>query len=81
MTEDSSTNPNPLPEESGEQAGDGFPQNTQPVRSAKPGPRWAEIWESLLRMGLGETALRIGTGVVSIALILLVVWVMGSFYF
>jgi murein DD-endopeptidase MepM/ murein hydrolase activator NlpD len=31
-------------------------------------------------MGLGETALRVGTGLASIAFILLVVWVMGNFY-
>ncbi|RPJ52206.1 MAG: LysM peptidoglycan-binding domain-containing protein [Chloroflexi bacterium] len=42
--------------------------------------RWNEIWEGLLRLGLGETALRTGTIIASIALILLVLWVMGSFY-
>jgi LysM repeat protein len=92
MTEDSSTNPTPLPEYPGEQAGSGSPEPTlseqvgkpgqiaQPEQAQKPDRKWAQIWENLLRLGLGETALRIGTGVVSIALILLVVWVMGSFY-
>jgi len=42
--------------------------------------RWNDIWEGLLRLGLGEIALRIGTIMASIALILLVLWVMGSFY-
>jgi murein DD-endopeptidase MepM/ murein hydrolase activator NlpD len=42
--------------------------------------RWNDIWESLLRLGLGEAALRTGTIVASIALILLVLWIMGSFY-
>ncbi|HZW03892.1 MAG TPA: M23 family metallopeptidase [Anaerolineaceae bacterium] len=38
------------------------------------------LWENLVRMGLGEAALRVGSGLASIALILLVVWVMGNFY-
>jgi len=38
------------------------------------------IWEGLARLGLGEISLRVGTGLASIALILLVVWVMGNFY-
>ncbi len=76
MTEDSSTNPTSHPENNDGEGGSGLQERLQPVRTQK----WAEIWESLLRLGLGETALRIGTGVVSIALILLVIWVMGSFY-
>lgn len=42
--------------------------------------RWNDIWESLLRLGLGEIALRAGTVLASIALVLLVLWVMGNFY-
>ncbi len=42
--------------------------------------RWNDIWEHLLRLGLGEIALRTGTVLASIALVLLVLWVMGSFY-
>ncbi|HWQ46055.1 MAG TPA: M23 family metallopeptidase [Longilinea sp.] len=38
------------------------------------------IWERIVRMGLGETALRVGTAVVSFVLILIVVWVMNNFY-
>jgi murein DD-endopeptidase MepM/ murein hydrolase activator NlpD len=44
------------------------------------GKGWGRAWEGLVRLGLGEVALRIGTGLASIALILLVVWVMGNFY-
>ncbi len=33
-----------------------------------------------MRLGLGEIALRIGTGLASIALIMIVLWVMGTFY-
>ncbi len=42
--------------------------------------RWDQIWESLLRLGLGEAAVRLGTAVASILLVLLVIWVMRSFY-
>jgi murein DD-endopeptidase MepM/ murein hydrolase activator NlpD len=42
--------------------------------------RWSDIWEGVLRMGLGEIALRTGTVLASISLVLLVVWIMGSFY-
>ena len=45
-----------------------------------PGRGWGRAWERLVRLGLGEIALRVGTGLASIALILLVVWVMGNFY-
>jgi len=41
---------------------------------------WNKIWDGLLRMGLGEVALRITTGIVSVLLVLIVVWVMSSFY-
>jgi murein DD-endopeptidase MepM/ murein hydrolase activator NlpD len=72
MTEDTSTTPTPLPEQQ-ETAG-GI------AKQPKTGFKWTDIWESLLRMGLGEISLRVGTAVASIALILLVIWVMGSFY-
>ncbi|HOD43344.1 MAG TPA: LysM domain-containing protein, partial [Anaerolineaceae bacterium] len=39
-----------------------------------------DLWENLVRHGLGEAVLRIGTGLASLALVLLVVWVMSSFY-
>ena len=38
------------------------------------------IWEAIVRLGLGEVALKVGTAVVSIFLFLLVIWVMGKFY-
>jgi hypothetical protein len=38
------------------------------------------LWDGLIRVGLGESALRIGTGLLSVAFILVVVWVMGKFY-
>lgn len=73
MTEDSNPSPN-LPVQDEELVGLDSPQPIKPKRG------WNEIWEKLLRLGLGEIALRAGTGLISIALILLVVWVMGSFY-
>lgn len=54
----------------------GMPQ-AEPEAS---GRGWGRAWERLVRLGLGEIALRVGTGLASIALILLVVWVMGNFY-
>ncbi len=52
-----------------------------PAERSSGAPRqWNDIWEGLLRLGLGETALRAGTVIASIALVLLVVWVMGNFY-
>ncbi|HMN60635.1 MAG TPA: peptidoglycan DD-metalloendopeptidase family protein [Anaerolinea sp.] len=68
MSEDSSTTPAPLPD------------IDEPVQPARAGRGWNNVWDSVLRLGLGEIALRVGTVVASIALILLVVWVMGSFY-
>lgn len=46
----------------------------------RPQKRWNDIWEGLLRLGLGEFALRTGTVLASITLVLLVLWVMDSFY-
>ena len=46
----------------------------------KTSRQWSQIWEQVLRLGLGEIAMRAGTVLVSIVLILLVVWVMGTFY-
>ncbi|MBN2256772.1 MAG: peptidoglycan DD-metalloendopeptidase family protein [Anaerolineaceae bacterium] len=38
------------------------------------------LWEKLVRMGLGESALKIGTAVVSIIFFILIAWVMNRFY-
>jgi murein DD-endopeptidase MepM/ murein hydrolase activator NlpD len=57
--------------------GDETPAGTAPREQLKG---IARVWEGLVRMGLGESALRIVTSVVSISLFLIVVWVMGSFY-
>lgn len=78
MTEDASTAPNlPGDEDVREAEENGAAELPEQPQKAN---RWNLIWDSLLRLGLGESALRLGTGLASIALILLVVWVMGNFY-
>ena len=47
--------------------------------SQKPEPGWIRFWERLRHLGLGDSALRIGTTAATILFILLVVWVMNSF--
>ncbi|MCX6056277.1 MAG: M23 family metallopeptidase [Chloroflexi bacterium] len=39
-----------------------------------------QIWNRILHLGLGETALRIGTVIATITLVVLVVWVMSKFF-
>ena len=39
---------------------------------------WNAIWERIIRLGLGEVALRAGTGLALLVLVLLVAWVMGN---
>ncbi len=57
------------------------PGDLDSARDAQDRPGGLEsAWESLVRLGLGETALRVGTSVASIFLFLIVVWVMGNFY-
>lgn len=55
-------------------------QNKIPEITGQRNGGWTRFWENLVRVGLGEHVLRIGTGIASIALILLVVWVMSTFY-
>ena len=45
----------------------------------KPEPGWIRFWKRLRHLGLGDSALRIGTTAATILFILLVVWVMNSF--
>lgn len=54
--------------------------NTPQVEPETRGSGLDRIWEGLARLGLGEVTLRVGTGLASVALILLVVWVMANFY-
>jgi hypothetical protein len=75
MPENDSTSSNEVLIDADEQS------STEAVFSSpKKHQTWSQIWESLLRLGLGETVLRIGTGAASIVLVLLVIWVMSNFY-
>jgi murein DD-endopeptidase MepM/ murein hydrolase activator NlpD len=51
-------------------------QNSKP--SASKG--FGFYWERILHMGLGEIAIKVGTGLLLVALVVLVIWVMGRFY-
>ena len=53
------------------------PENKQPNHI--PG-NWRELWNRLLLLGLGETTLHILTGIGSVVLVLVVVWVMGKYF-
>lgn len=61
--------------------------DTQPQDAATPNeddsantePQWIRLWERLRHLGLGDSALRIGTTLATILFILLVVWVMNTF--
>ena len=64
-------------EEYKENNGKEIPQLEQPSPIKKS---WRLRWENIVRLGLGEISLRLGTAIASIALVLLVVWVMGRFY-
>ncbi|HTX78852.1 MAG TPA: peptidoglycan DD-metalloendopeptidase family protein [Longilinea sp.] len=64
---------------SGEDGGKPIQQNEQDQLS-RPAKGWGHIWETLVRMGLGESSTRIGTGLFSVMLVLVVAWVMSDFY-
>jgi murein DD-endopeptidase MepM/ murein hydrolase activator NlpD len=50
---------------------------SRPSEKARP---QVSLWEKLVRMGLGETVLKVGTAIVSIMLFILIAWVMSRFY-
>jgi hypothetical protein len=57
------------------------PKEAQSDHITKPvWDSWDRAWESLVRLGLGEPALQLITGVASICLFLVVVWIMGNYY-
>ncbi|MEL7591922.1 MAG: M23 family metallopeptidase [Anaerolineaceae bacterium] len=57
---------------------DPTPEKETPAGTENRSPA-EKMWHRLVHLGLGETALRIGTGVVSLLLVIVVVWVMNSF--
>jgi hypothetical protein len=65
------------------QSADSHPPDANPQLegpNSEPESRLIRFWVRLKRLGLGNTALRIATGVTTILLVLLVVWVMDTFY-
>jgi murein DD-endopeptidase MepM/ murein hydrolase activator NlpD len=48
--------------------------------SQTPEPKLIRFWDRLRHLGLGDSALRIATSVTTIVLIVLVAWVMNTFY-
>ncbi len=63
-----------------EQSGVSSSDETPHKKQNKPKKTLRERWERIVRLGLGEIFLRVGTSIASIALVLLVIWVMGRFY-
>lgn len=68
------------------------PQQTQPGSTAKRSPqestdgsereisRFEALWQQLTSLGLADSALRIGTHILSIVAVMLVVWAAGEFF-
>jgi hypothetical protein len=63
-------------------SGESLPQTegTETDTESTARRRWYRVWEALMRLGLGEVVLRAGSALFLLALVLLVVWVMGTFY-
>jgi LysM repeat protein len=69
------------PSTSPDDAVQAIPQGLEPKIEIK-GLRmdWSALWEKIVRLGLGEVSLRVGTVLISFLFVALAVWVMGSFY-
>lgn len=46
----------------------------------QPGKRWKSAWKKINQKGLSSLVLWGGTGLLTLVLVLIVIWVMGSFY-
>ena len=60
-----------------------FPQENEGIQGERPENQPGKMtkWmESLVRLGLGETAVRIGTNVLTVLFVVLVVWLMQALY-
>jgi len=73
MTENPTSNPLP-------NSGDEGPVQPDENNSSQTSQNVQKLWDRLLKLGLGETSLRIFTGVSAVALILVVAWVMSKFF-
>ena len=72
------SNQSPLPEESREAGTETGNKQSQSKNSGNLST--SQIWNRLLRFGLGESAIQTGTVIATGLLVLLVVWVMGSYF-
>ncbi len=50
------------------------------TREEKEPVNFAQVWSKILKLGLGESALKVGTALASVVLIALVLWVMSRFF-
>jgi len=50
------------------------------VAQDEPISVWLKLWQTIQQRGLSEQAMRIGTGLASVFLVLVAVWVMNSFF-
>jgi len=73
MTENPTSNPLP-------NSGDESPVQEEENLSTPNEKSWQQLWQRLIKLGLGETAVRIITGVTAVVLIVIVAWVMGNFF-
>ena len=67
-----------FPPEESENYQKGIDSDAQALPESKS--RWLEIWESISQAGLADTAQRLGTHALLIALILVIAWVMRRLY-
>jgi len=73
MTDDPTSNPVQPPENESPTEPENEKLNRIPLN-------WRELWNRILMLGLGETTLRIITGVLAAVMVLIVVWVMGKYF-
>jgi murein DD-endopeptidase MepM/ murein hydrolase activator NlpD len=59
---------------------DEIPQEIQTETGEKQSRDFNYYWERIIHMGLGEIAIKVGTGILLIVLLVLVIWVMDRFY-
>lgn len=80
MPEENSSNGKPVLDDDLPQTGGGPEENQNLDQTSAEKSRLLMLWDGLSQAGLAETALRLGTHALLIALILVVAWVMRKFY-
>jgi hypothetical protein len=51
-----------------------------PSGGDEPVSMWVRLWESIQKRGLTDPAMRAGTGLATVSLVLIAIWVMSSFF-